>query len=159
MTIIAVKEALAMPLGCMSGRPISYSEVYDKLSLAKIHYPNIKDWFYNKVVPDLISRKRKLIIEIENNDIAGLAIAKVSDERKLCSFIVDYSYYNSGIEIDLFEASFDVLDTNLPFLTIAEERYKVMKKTFDYFGFKLTSIHKNLYRYGKSELFFNEFNK
>lgn len=135
-------------------------KIYDELKEAELLYPNFQKWFYNKVIPDVLEDKRKILLEIRNNEIAGIAIVKnTPEEKKLCTLRVTDKYQNKGIGLKLFERAFVELNTSKPFLTVSEEKYKEFEKIFKYYGFKLTNQIKDYYRKGKSELFFNEFNK
>lgn len=135
-------------------------KIYAELKEAELLYPNFHKWFYNKVIPDVLQDKRKILLEIRNNEIAGIAIIKnTSEEKKLCTLRVTRKYQNKGIGLKLFERAFEELNTSKPFLTVSEEKYKEFEKIFKYYGFELTNKIKDYYRKGKSELFFNEFNK
>lgn len=135
-------------------------KIYNELKEAELLYPDFQKWFYNKVIPDVLEDKRKILLEIRNNKIAGIAIIKnTSKEKKLCTLRVIDKYQNKGIGIKLFERAFEELDTSKPFLTVSEEKYKKFEKIFKYYGFELTNKIKDYYRKGKSELFFNEFSK
>jgi len=135
-------------------------KIYYELKEAELLYPNFQKWFYNKVIPDVLQDKRKILLEIRNNEIAGIAIIKNSiEEKKLCTLRVTNKYQNKGIGLRLFERAFEELDTSKPFLTVSEEKYKEFEKIFKYYGFELTNKIKDYYRKGKNELFFNEFSK
>jgi len=144
----------------LSGVILSDMEkVYLQLSSAKEFYPNFENWYIRKVVPDLYHKRRVIISEIRDDKIAGLAILKLDDEKKLSTLKVSSEYLNKGIGLKLFEKSFQLLETEKPFLTVSEEKLIEFKKIFNYYDFELTSVHNNLYRKGKKEYFFNESNK
>jgi len=134
---------------------IYFNSLYNRLNSAKNYYPNFQNWYYNKVVPDILNNKRDFIFENRNDKIVGLALIKY-EEKKLCTLKVFDEYQNRGYGLKLFENSFDKLETNKPFLTVSEEKYLEFKKVFEYYGFELTSIQKDLYRSEKLEYFFNE---
>jgi ribosomal protein S18 acetylase RimI-like enzyme len=139
---------------------IAIDKIYYELKATEKLYPNFNYWFYNKVIPDVLQDKRKILLEIRNNEIAGIAIIKnTSEEKKLCTLRVTSKYQNKGIGLKLFERAFEELNTSKPFLTVSEEKYKEFEKIFKYYGFELTNKIKDYYRKGKSELFFNEFSK
>ena len=131
-------------------------KIYSQLSGAKNFYPNFEDWYFKKVVPDLFCGKRIIISENRNDNIAGVAILKLNTEKKLSTLKVSPEYLNRGIGLKLFEKSFQLLETEKPFLTVSEEKLSEFKKLFDYYDFKMTSVHDSLYRIGKKEYFFNE---
>lgn len=158
MNQILVNKIYKNHLNELSGIVLSdMQKIYLQLSDAKKFYPNFEDWYLKKVVPDLVCGQRILISEIRDNNIAGLAILKVNNEKKLSTLKVTSNYLNKGIGLKLFEKSFQILETEKPFLTVSEEKLVEFKKIFDYYNFKLTSTHDSLYRSGKKEYFFNEY--
>lgn len=130
--------------------------LYAHLRQAQIYYPEFRNWFYEKVVPDSLANNRKILIEERDNKIAGIAIVKKVDEKKLSTLRVMEAYQNRGIGLKLFERAFEVLESDKPFLTVSEEKLPEFDKLFKYYGFKLTSVHSGFYRHGKKEFFFNE---
>ncbi|WP_187647748.1 GNAT family N-acetyltransferase [Nitrosophilus labii] len=135
-------------------------EIYNLIKEAKLYYPKFDLWYFGKVLPGLSFQNRKFLIEKRDTDIAGIAIIKHSlNEKKLCTLRVIDNYQNRGIGIKLFERAFEELETDKPFLTVSEEKYEQFKRIFDYYGFKMTSKKKGLYRKDKYEYFFNEFSK
>lgn len=136
-----------------------YMELYKKIESASVYYPQFDTWYFQKVIPDLVLGRRKIITETREGNIVGTAIVKLSEELKLSTLKVNDHYENRGIGLKLFEKSFELLDTNKPFLTVSEERLPLFQKIFKYYDFELTSVCKDVYRAGKREFFFNEFNK
>lgn len=132
------------------------NQIYNELCGAEKYYPHFQEWFFYKVLPDLVHGQRMIISEIRNDKIVGLSILKVSEEKKLSTLKVSNAYLNRGVGIRLFEKSFEILNTEKPFLTVSEEKLIEFSKIFDYYGFKLTSVHEDLYRKGKKEFFYNE---
>lgn len=134
---------------------VFFSTIYNKLNSAEQFYPNFKNWYYGKVIPDLFLDKRNFIFEKRNDNIVGLSLVKY-DEKKLCTLKIFEEYQNKGYGLKLFEKTFKELDTDKPFLTVSEEKYVEFKKVFSYYNFELTSIKKDYYRNDKLEYFFNE---
>ena len=126
---------------------------------ASAYYPQFDTWYFQKVIPDVIAGRRKIITEIRDGNVVGTAIIKLSEELKLSTLKVSDSVKNRGIGIKLFEKSFELLGTRRPFLTVSEERLPLFQKIFRYYNFELTSVREGIYRSGKKEFFFNEFNK
>lgn len=133
-----------------------YKFVYTHLADAHKYYPDFYQWFFSRVVPDIKSGKRELLIESRDNYVAGIAIVNPCHERKLCTLRVIDRFQNKGIGIKLFERCFEALETDSPFLTVSEEKLPSFKKVFDYYGFELTNVCTGTYRKGKKEYFFNE---
>lgn len=142
----------------MFGGVLKFADVvYSELKSAELYYPNFKDWYYSKVVPDILLNNRSLLIEQRQKDIAGIAIIKNTiQEKKLCTLKIIDHYQNRGIGLKLFEKTFEALETTKPLLTVSEEKMVEFQKIFKYYDFKLTSIKKDLYRTGKVEFIFNE---
>lgn len=133
-----------------------YNEIFINLQSAETYYPGFTEWYYQKVLPDVICGEREIITEIRDSQIVGISIIKNNYEKKLSTLKVMDSYQNKGLGLKLFEKSFEKLETEKPFLTVSEEKLHEFKKVFNYYGFKLTSIHDDLYRKSKKEYFFNE---
>ena len=144
----------------MFGGVFKYTDVvYSELKSAELYYPDFKNWYYSKVVPDLLLKNRSLLVEKRQNNIAGIAIIKNTiQEKKLCTLKIIDQYQNRGIGLKLFEKTFEELETTKPYLTVSEEKMVEFKKIFNYYNFELTSVKKDLYRAGKVEFIFNETN-
>lgn len=135
---------------------IFFSNIYNRINSAQQFYPDFRDWYFSKVVPDILNSSREFIFENDsNNFIVGLSLIKF-EEKKLCTLKVFDEFQNKGYGLKLFEKSFEKLNTNKPFLTVSEEKYSEFKKIFDYYGFELTNVKSSVYRQGKLEFFFNE---
>lgn len=135
-------------------------EIYNLIKETKRYYPKFDLWYFEKVLPDLSLQKRKFLIEKRDEHIVGIAIIKHTlYEKKLCTLRVIKNYQNKGLGIKLFERVFEELGTDKPFLTVSEEKYEEFKRIFNYYGFKMTSKKKGLYREDKYEYFFNEFSR
>jgi ribosomal protein S18 acetylase RimI-like enzyme len=132
-----------------------FDSVYNRLKNAKQFYPEFQDWYYSKVIPDILNNEREFIFENRDDKIVGLSLIKY-EEKKLCTLKVFEEYQNNGFGLKLFEKSFEKLNTNKPFLTVSEENYNQFKKIFNYYNFELTSVKYGYYRSGKVEYFFNE---
>jgi len=132
-----------------------FSSIYDRLSSAEQFYPYFKNWYFEKVVPEILNNKRDILFEIRDNSVVGLSLVKF-EEKKLCTLKVFEEYQNKGFGLQLFEKSFEALETDKPFLTVSEEKYLEFKKIFKYYNFELTDVKKGLYRHDKLEYFFNQ---
>jgi len=133
-----------------------YKFIYTHLRYAEQYYPNFKEWFFGKVVPEIEVGERKLLLEQRSNQVAGIAIIKLNCEKKLCTLRISDQFQNQGIGVRLFERCFDVLKTDKPFLTVSEEKLPEFQKIFDYYGFEMTGMKKDAYRQGRAEYYFNE---
>ncbi len=133
-------------------------EIFTFLVEASQYYPSFHEWYFNKVVPDVQNGNRKIVSEIRDGKIAGIAILKdTREEKKICTLRISPDFQNRGIGVRLFKKSFEILQTNKPFLTVSEEKLPEFQKIFDYFNFELTSVADGKYRNGKKEYIFNSY--
>lgn len=138
---------------------IYYMGLYKQIESASAYYPEFNIWYFQKVVPDLMLERRKIITETRDGHVAGIAIVKLSEELKLSTLKVNDNFQNRGVGLKLFERSFELLGSRKPFLTVSEDRLPLFQKIFKYYDFELTNVHEGIYRTGKKEFFFNEFSK
>lgn len=126
------------------------------LPLSK-NYPDIIGWYISKVVPGLTSGTRKLFIHRKNDKIVALGIAKKSnDERKICTVRVHPDFVGRGFGVRIFKDAMVWLETDMPHLTVSEDKLPEFNRIFDHFGFVMTSTVNGLYQRGKVEYLFNE---
>lgn len=130
--------------------------IHIALKDTKQYYPNFDQWFYNTVIPGLVNSNRQILIEVIEERLAGISIIKNSFEKKISTIKVTESFQGQKIVYNLFQRSFEALNTEKPFCTVSEEKLPLFQNIFNYYGFKLTSVHEGLYRKGKKEYFFNE---
>lgn len=132
------------------------SEVFLFLSEASRYYPSFYEWYFEKVMPGVQKGDRKIISEIRDGKIAGIAILKNTiEEKKICTLRIAPNYQNRGIGVRLFKKSFEILQTNKPLLTVSEEKLAEFHKIFSYFNFEETDVIEGKYRVGKKEYIFN----
>lgn len=120
-------------------------------------YPGFEAWYSEKVVPGILGGERSLLIEMRNDNLAGIAITKNDGlEKKLCCLRVLPEYENTtGIGVRLFERSMEELSTRQPLLSVSNDRVHDFEKIFLYFGFKKSWEYPDLYRPKKVELSYN----
>lgn len=133
------------------------TEVLARVNDLRDFYPRFDDWLAGKVLPGLVAGERTLLVEYRDGLLAALAVVKDDGlEKKLCCLRVFPGYQNShGLGIRMFHRAFDVLGTDKPVLSVAEERLPVFDRIFDHFGFELAAEYQELYRPGRSEFAFN----
>jgi len=120
-------------------------------------YPNIEKWFQNIVVPGLGDGTRKLFIQRSAGVIIALGIAKRTEtEKKICTVRVAPSYVGKGIGVRIFKEAMQWLGTDMPHLTVSEDRLPDFERIFRHFNYKLTSTSKGKYLPGKVEYLYNE---
>ncbi|MDQ7979047.1 GNAT family N-acetyltransferase [Paraburkholderia sp. SARCC-3016] len=119
-------------------------------------YPNFLHWYESKVVPGLLTGERKILLREAGGRLAGLAIVKdTEDEKKLCCLRVMPDFKGSGIGLKLFDESFELLKSDKPLLTIAEEQLPQFGKIFEHFGFEVGDKYQDIYRRNKAEYSYN----
>jgi GNAT superfamily N-acetyltransferase len=120
-------------------------------------YPNIDHWFRTKVVPGLKDHTRTIIRIERHSQLIGIAIGKREpEENKICTVRVAPSYFGRGLGIRLFDRVLGWLDDDRPHLTISESKLPAFERIFDFYGFGLTSVRREIYRPHVAELAYNE---
>ncbi|MGE0603317.1 MAG: GNAT family N-acetyltransferase [Xanthobacteraceae bacterium] len=118
-------------------------------------YPEIFDWYVCKVVPGLRAGTRLLHAVERNGSIVGVGIAKLEDEKKICTVRVSPEYVGRGVGVRLFDQLLKGLRTDMPCLTVSETKLPAFQRIFDSYGFKLTGIVNGRYVPGVVEYSFN----
>jgi len=132
------------------------AKIYQFLSDLEKDYPNFREWYFEKVIPEISLCKRNIFIKYCNSEIGGVAIVKNSnDEKKICTVKVASDYKNRGIGVKLFQKSFEWLDCKTPLATVSEQRLPEFQRLFEHFNFKLTQIKSDYYKLGCKEYVFN----
>lgn len=128
------------------------------------YYPDLADWYWNKVVPGFVTGNGMLLIAEQTagpgNAVAGVALGRKAgdghDETKLQCLRVAPEDQRHGLGVRLFERAFEELDSDRPFISVSEEMFHDYARLLvNRFGFVLTRVEKSLYRPGKLEYQFN----
>lgn len=121
-------------------------------------YPGFETWFMQKVLPGVVSGKDTLLLALEGEKIAGVALGKRSaEEVKLRCVRVAPAFQSSGLGIRLIDKSLELLEHEKPRCTVSEELLGGYSRAFiKRYGFALTDVRKGLYRPGKLEYCFND---
>lgn len=119
-------------------------------------YPDIANWFINKVVPGLRAGTRVLLPVERDGNLVGLGIAKnEADERKICTVRIAPNYVGRGVGLRLFDDLLRWLDDDHPHLTVSSSKLPLFGRIFDYYGFHHTSKFEGLYKPKAIELGYN----
>jgi len=136
---------------------ISYYLKYNKLlwELEK-NYPEIKWWFYDKVVPSINFWYWK-ILELENDgELIWFSILKNTiKEQKIRTITVLEKYQNKWYAVKLMKESIKELENDKPLYTVSEEFIDVYKKIWKHFWHKIIWILDSKYIPWKKEYVFN----
>ena len=127
--------------------PIKYLENF---------YPDFSNWYYDKLVPDILLGNDKVLLMERNHNLIGVSILKDQEEKKLRALRILPQYQKKGLGLYLIDKSLEVLGTDKPHCTVAEETFHQYSRIFvNRYNFNLTSVEKGLYRKAKLEYFFN----
>ena len=78
------------------------------------------------------------------------------EEKKICCLYVNNQYRKQGIASQLIKDSFELLDTDKPLMTVAENNLEQLTPLIKKFGFELTSVKESVYKQGVKEYYYNE---
>lgn len=118
-------------------------------------------WYWKKVVPDILTGTRDVIIITFNEEVVGVAIVKKEDdERKLCTVYVEPNYRNREITTKLLEEAFSFLGTTKPLISIGEEKLDMFQCIIKKYNWEKTQVlPKGNYNENSREIVFNGFIK
>ena len=134
------------------------TKTYSVLSSLRDDYPDFHNWYFNKVIPGVLSGERIIILKITNGHISGISILKKNgNEKKICTLRVTDNFQQKGIGSELLYQSCELLDTAKPLITVSSEKIKQFEKLFKSFDFKLTKCYYDYYTRSKHELSYNGF--
>jgi GNAT superfamily N-acetyltransferase len=116
------------------------------IEFLRASYPGFDEWLLRKVVPGIQLGERTAVIEQRDGVVAGLLIVKHSQfERKLCTLRVRPQFENKGLGVRLFEAAFDLLETDRPLLSVSDTSKPKFSRLFAHFGFAQEAVYKSRY--------------
>ena len=137
------------------------SKAYNATESVCKSYPNYFIWYWKKVVPDILTGTRDVIIIMFNEEVAGVAIVKKKDdERKLCTVYVEPNYRDREITTKLLEEAFSFLGTTKPLISISEEKLDMFQGIIKKYNWKKTQVlPEGYYNENSREIVFNGFIK
>jgi len=120
-------------------------------------YPNHFDHYWSKYVPGIFLGERDVVVCYVDNKIAGVSIIKKDEqESKLSTLFVSESFRGMGICTDLLEASFKILGTTKPLVSIADYKLPMLKNVIDKYKWELVqSLDNGHYNNHSNELVYN----
>lgn len=131
------------------------NEIFNKLYFLRKNYPDFKEWYYKKVVPDVRCNRREIIVKEVDGEISALSIIKNMKEKKICTFVVFPKYQRSGIGQEMMQISMKVLNTKSPMITVSTECIESFRKLLSKFNFKEYEELNEYYRNESCEYVFN----
>lgn len=134
--------------------PVEALLAFPFLASIDTYYPGISDWYVNTVVPG--GSESIILLAREHNRVVGMALGKRAEERKLRCVRVLPAYAGQGLGLRLIDRMLDALEEEHPACTVSEELLGEYSRAFvNRYGFRLSHVHKGLYRPGKLEYEFN----
>lgn len=126
-------------------------------------YPNSRKWLYNKVIPEINSRKRRIIYNTDNikpSILKGCVIIKdTPEEKKICTIWVNHNYKDEYEEIVrlLIEHAIKELQVDMPLVTVSSrcKYFDTLYRIFTDYGFIVMDIKENYYVKGDKEYCYN----
>lgn len=121
----------------------------------KTAYPEYKNWFLNKHIPN-IGINRNTLFAILNNEIVGVVNIKYNDnEKKICTLYVKKGYRYNKVGTTLLKMSFELLGTSKPLITISDDKLYDLKKFIINNNWEISQRLDNYYAYNHNEYVFN----
>lgn len=131
-------------------------ELYHELAMLQEEYPGFQKWYFEKVVPGVLSGTRSVFVAHYNEKHAGILILKDADEKKICTLRVLPEFRRMGIGHQLIDFAISALNTTRPVITVSDDHIQEFFHllTEDY-KFALTEFHYGYYRENHGEYVFN----
>lgn len=116
------------------------------------NYPQIEEWYDSKIISGISEGNRYILLATRNNQLAGFSILKEDEiEKKICTFFVYPEHRGHQVAENLFERSFQELNTSKPLITIPENKLNDFQKYIKKYKFRLGNCsyyyNKNLKEY------------
>ena len=129
------------------------NELYQLTDFNNSQYPNYMEWFFGKNIPRIIRGEGDVLFTLDGLSVQGLIVMKnTTEEKKLCTFMVDECYRKQIIGTNLLEEAFKYLKTDKPSITIPENNIEQFKFFIDYYDWKNTGITD---QYNSREIIYN----
>lgn len=131
-------------------------KIYDFTAFINKSYPMHKQWFFEKLIPNIGNGTREVlfITDSEDNVVALSALKNEETEKKICTLCVDENFRGLGLGSMLIESSMEFLDTTKPLITFSENKLHTFQKFIDKYQWKLYE-KVDIYENGNLELCYN----
>ncbi|MFK4132412.1 GNAT family N-acetyltransferase [Pseudomonas luteola] len=118
-------------------------------------YPDIQEWLYLKVIPDLTTGKRVVLSVADNEEIMAFSVLKDNKtEKKICTLYVLESFRLRGVGSLLIHESVKYLGHKNIHLSVSEDNYESIKSLLEKHGFNKVKEVRDEYCMGITELHF-----
>lgn len=137
---------------------IYYDQVLGLTHIISDTYPGLLNWFNNKFISGLkLGNERAYSFVVDGAHLAGVSLLKnAPTEKKICCLFVAPEYRRMGLASQLIQASFKILDTTKPLITVSDNNLSQLQKLLDRYGFELSRSQPGAYRPDLVEYFYNE---
>ena len=126
--------------------------IYLQTSYNHDQYPEYLKWFYTVNLPRILKEEGDIIFYLDGLEIVSLSTLKNTDEKKICTLLVNEDYQKKGYSKQILEDSFEYLGTDKPLITIPTKRLKEFSKIIDAYHWHETSKTNEYY---SEEVIFN----
>ena len=108
-------------------------------------YPQYKEWYFTKHLPETIYGNRRNILFVRNPKdeqeiIAMACLKKEAEEQKLCTLYVSRQYRSLGIGTAMVEEAMQWLGTTKPFITFVDYKLEMFRPMIYKYDWKLTDV-------------------
>lgn len=136
---------------------IGLTKLIPYLKNIKDIYPDVEHWYINKVIPRaMLDKDIVLVIYTSQYEVAGFAIAKNNEEKKLCCLMIMSDFKGHGYSIKLIKEIQKELNEEKLHCSVSEDLFHIYSKIFiNYFKWTIDEVKDSKYRKGKLEYFFN----
>lgn len=125
-------------------------------------YPKSRKWLSEKVIPEVNSRKRKIIFLMDDTKTIKkgcLIIKDHPDEKKICTIWVNSKFKNEYEDIirALLDRAIVNLKVDMPLVTLSSKckYFEIYDKIFKDYGFLLLDVKDDYYIKGIKEYCYN----
>lgn len=126
--------------------------IYLQTTYNNDQYPEYLKWFYTVNLPRILKEKGDIIFYLDGLEVVSLATLKNTNEKKICTLLVNEDYRKKGYSKQILEDSFEYLQTDTPLITIPTKRLDEFNKIIDAYNWKETSRTDEYY---SEEVIFN----
>lgn len=126
--------------------------IYIQTAYNHDQYPGYLKWFYTVNLPRIFKGKGDIIFYLDGLEVVSLSTLKNSDEKKICTLLINEDYRKKGYSKQILEDSFEYLGTETPLITIPTKRLDEFSKIIDAYHWKETDRTDEYY---SEEVIFN----
>lgn len=126
--------------------------IYMQTAYNHDQYPGYLKWFYTVNLPRIFKGKGDIIFYLDGLEVVSLSTLKNSDEKKICTLLINEDYRKKGYSKQILEDSFEYLGTETPLITIPTKRLDEFSKIIDAYHWKKTDRNDEYY---SEEVIFN----